>query len=547
MESSTVEMAPRSIVARLSDAPDLVVIAAWAVLICGIATLRVNFIGDGVRHLPPILDRSRPILGEPRWLLFPAFLFAIIKPLQIAGIVDSLQSAVRAFLALDILAGVAYLLLIRNWLRVRTVPAPSRASALLLAGMMMPLLRFSSDIVEVIVPATIALAGLVYLASRPPGKVNQGLWAAAAAIAFATLLYQGMILAVALVPCAIPRGASIRMRTIIPFCAILAFAPLVMVTTMVASGTSPRTAIHLMLTGEENVLYRDRMASHRLPLWERPIAAVSLGTARSIIEIPDNLGVLGSLRLLTHRATFIEGATAVGGCLLALAIVAMGAVAVVRHRDWRIAIAFAGILMLPIVRGYAYLKLYGLMPAVVALAAAVSPPTVVLGAGAIAGAFNLTYIARDMARDREVARDIAPIFNSAGASACWLTTGWGPPAFGWPGSTCSMTQVLTDAHTDQVAAMVAQNNAAMVESLRSCFCDSSAVYTDDVTVSSQKSITELAKYYRFAGIDLTLLLWNPDKGSTTFDRDGILTYTYARPSQLEICKILKSATTNTSR
>jgi len=547
MESSTLEVAPRSIVARLSDAPDLLVITAWAALICGIAALRVNFIGDGVRHLPPILARSRPILGEPRWLLFPTFLFAIIKPLQIAGIVDTLGAAVRVFLPLDILAGITYLLLIRNWLRVRSVPAPSRAGALLLAGMMMPLLRFSSDIVEVIVPATIALASLVYLASRPPGKVNQGLWVAAAAIAFATLLYQGMILAVALVPCAIPRGASIRMRTIILCCAILAVAPLVMVTTMVASGSRPRTAIHLMLTGEENVLYRDRMASHRLPLWERPIAAISLGTARSIIEIPDNLGVLGSLRLLTHRATFIEGATAAGGCLLALAMVAMGAVVVVRRRDWRIAIAFAGILTLPIVRGYAYLKLYGLMPAVVALVAAVSPPTVILGAGAIVGAFNLTYIARDMARDRDLARDIAPFYNTAGASACWLTTGWGPPTFGWAGSTCSMTQVLTDAHSDQIVAMVAQNNAAMVESLRSCFCDSSAVYTDDVTVSSQKSVTELANYYKFAGIDLTRLLWNPQRGSTAFDRDGILAYTYARPSQLEICKSLKSATTNTSR
>jgi hypothetical protein len=31
--------------------------------------------------------------------------------------------------------------------------------------------------------------------------------------------------------------------------------PLVMVTTIVASGTSPRTAIHLMLTSEENVMH----------------------------------------------------------------------------------------------------------------------------------------------------------------------------------------------------------------------------------------------------------------------------------------------------
>ena len=110
-----------------------------------------------------------------------------------------------------------------------------------------------------------------------------------------------------------------------------------------------------------------------------------------------------------------------------------------------------------------------------------------------------------------------------------------------------MNQVLTDAHTDQVAAMIDQNNAAMLNSFRRCFCDSSAVYTDDVTESSLESVTALAKYYGFAGIDLTELLWNPRRGGTAFDKDGIAVFKYARPSQSEICDSLKSATTNTSR
>jgi hypothetical protein len=250
---------------------------------------------------------------------------------------------------------------------------------------------------------------------------------------------------------------------------------------------------------------------------------------------------------MSHRTTFMEGAAEVAGCLLALAMVVMGAIVVVRRKDWRIAIALTGILMLPVLRGYAYLKLYGLMPIVVALVAAVSPPAIVFGAGAIVGSFNATYLARDIARYRKMARDIAPVYESAGPSACWLTTAWGPPVFGWPGSMCSMSKVLTDAHTDQVATMIDENNAAMVESFRSCFCDSSAVYTDDLTDSSRESVVALAKYYRFAGFDLTQLLWNPRRGSTAFDRDGIVTYMYARQSQLEICDSLKSATTNSSR
>jgi hypothetical protein len=84
------------------------------------------------------------------------------------------------------------MLLIRNWLLLRSVLAPSLAAALLIAGMTVPLLCFSSDIVEVIISATIALAGLVYLASRPLEKVNKDLCAAAAAIASAALLYQSI-------------------------------------------------------------------------------------------------------------------------------------------------------------------------------------------------------------------------------------------------------------------------------------------------------------------------------------------------------------------
>lgn len=541
------ELAPRGVLARLWDAPDLLVIVVWGAVIFCAAAFRVNFIGDGVRHLTPILTESRPALGEPRWLLFPAFLFATIKPLQIAGLVNSAKDAARVFLALDFFAGVAYLLLIRQWLLSKDVSPCSRAGALLVAGMTVPLLRYSCDIVEVMVPATIALAGLVYLASQPPENVRNGLRVTAAAIAFASLLYQGIILAVALVPCATARGACVRARTIILFCVILAVTPLVMLTTMIASGSSPRTAIHRALTGEENVLYRNSMALHRRTLRERSIAAISLGVARRVIEIPDDLGLSGSLRLLSHRATFLEGASYIGGCLLALAMVVAGAVVIVRRRDWRIAIALAGILILPVIRSYAYLKFYALMPVVVALVAAVSPPAIAFAAGAIVGSFNLTYLARDIAGDRQLAHDIAPLYENAGASACWLTSGWGPPIFGWPGSECSMNHVLTGGHTEQVDAMIVENNREMVESFRRCFCESSAVYTDDITVSSQEAVTEFARYYKFAGVDLNELLWSPRRGTLAFDKDGIVIFTYARPVQLEICAGLKAASANASR
>ena len=545
MTLETRDPARRPILTRLSDAPDLLVIAVWAALVFCVALLRVNFIGDGVRHLIPIVSHTPPSLGEPRWLLFPLFLFAVVKPVQMAGLVHSVKDAARVFLAVDYFAGITYLLLLRQWLLYRSVSSRSRAGALLLAGMTTLLLGFSSDIVEVMVPATIALAGLVYLASRPPESATKGLYLAAAAIAIATLLYQGIVLAVALVPCAIPRDAHVRMRPFILFCAILAIAPLVMFTTIVAIGTSPHTAIHLMLTGEKNVLFRNILASHRPPLLKRPIAAISVGTESSIIHLPDNLGISQGLRLLLHSATFIEGAFNITGRLFALVMVFAGIVVVYRRRDWRIAVGFAGLMILPTVRGYAYLKYYALMPIVVALVASLSPPAVVLGAGVVVATFNLTYLARDFAHDRQLAGDIAPFYASAGTS-CWLTTGWGPPLIGWPGSMCSMNQVLAAAHTDQVNAMIAENNRRMTESLRQCFCGSSAVYTDDMTLSSKEAVTYLAGQYRYVGADLTELLWSPAKGSIAFDRDGIVIYTYTRPAQSELCNSLKHRPTDTS-
>ena len=224
MTLETRDPARRRIITRLSDAPDLLVIAVWAALVFCVALLRVNFIGDGVRHLIPIVSHTPPSLGEPRWLLFPLFVFSVGKPLQMAGLVHSVKDAARVFLAVDYFAGITYLLLLRQWLLCRSVSSRSRPGALLLAGMTTLLLGFSSDIVEVMVPATIALAGLVYLASRPPESATKGLYVAAAAIAIATLLYQGIVLAVALVPCAISRDAHVRMRSFILFCAILAIA-----------------------------------------------------------------------------------------------------------------------------------------------------------------------------------------------------------------------------------------------------------------------------------------------------------------------------------
>ena len=66
-----------------------------------------------------------------------------------------------------------------------------------------------------------------------------------------------------------------------------------------------------------------------------------------------------------------------------------------------------------------------------------------------------------------------------------------------------MNHVLTAAHTDQI---LCNDRGEQSRDRRRCFCESSAVYTDDVTVSSKQAIIEMARYYRFAGYDLNELL-----------------------------------------
>ena len=526
--------------AAISDAPDLGVILLWALLVSCLATFRVSFTGDGIRHLWPILVSSRPSLGKPRWLLFPALLFVVIKPLQLAGLVSSVEQAAHAFVILNFLAGVIYMLLVRRWLIVRSVGAHGRAAALLLAGMTTPLLLFSGDTVEPIIPATIALAGLVYAASQSPDRQRRAIVVAAAALVLATLLYQGLVLAMALVPCAFPRNTRIRLGTIALFSCVLALAPLTMFFAMVAGGSSPHAAIHQMLAGEENELYKAEMKSKTRGLWPY-VAAVSVGPAENIIPIPENRGISGGFKMALRRDTVAEGIFNLAGFVFALILLFGGVALVVRRRDWRIAVAFAGILVLPLIRSfqYSYTKFYILMPAIVALVASSVSPLVGLFAGIVAGSFNTLYIARDIVAQRRLSNDIAPLFKSMGDSSCYVTTSWGPPTMNFPGSTCSISAILSRDTAEQVDLIMRRNQHTMNDSLRRCFCDSSSVLTDDVTEANQDVAAELLKYYRYSGFELNEWQWNPNRGTLVFDRDGLKVFSYSRQAQSEICSGLK--------
>jgi len=522
-------------------APDLLAIGIWALVAGWLAIERVNFNGDGLRHIAPILAGSHPSLGEARWLLFPAVLFAAIKPLQNIGLVDSVEQAAHVFVALDLLAGLAYLFLLRRWLIARSIKPTARAAALFFASMCRPLLEYPSNTVEPIIAAAVALAGVVYLASQPSERKERALAVAAIALCLATLIYQGMLLAIALVPCALGDRLRLRRQSIAIFFLLLAAAPLTMFSAIVMSGHPPRAALHQMLTGEANDLYKAEMKSRTRTVWPY-FAAVTVGPAENIIPIPDNRGLSGAVRLVVDRAATGEGLLELTGIVFSFALLLVGAGIVARNRDWRIAVAFCGILILPLLRSfqYSYTKFYVLMPAIVALVFSTVTPFLVLVAGAVVGVFNTVYIGRDIIAEGRLASDINPLFGMVDPDSCYLTTSWSAPTMKWPGSTCSLNSILSNDSADQPTAIAQFNRQALIGSLRRCFCGSPLVLTDDLIAANSDSLAEFSSIYGLPRGAMNVILWQPDRGTVFFDHDDLRVFAYSKPAQAAICANLKT-------
>jgi hypothetical protein len=66
---------------------DKVFLAAFLALLLLLGWTRLDYAGDGSRHLEPLIHARFPMLGEPRWILFPPVLFFVIKPFMWVGAV----------------------------------------------------------------------------------------------------------------------------------------------------------------------------------------------------------------------------------------------------------------------------------------------------------------------------------------------------------------------------------------------------------------------------------------------------------------------------
>src|SRR5438552_469122 len=60
--------------------PEAFALLGLSALLIAAACVRQQFIGDGVRHLQSAISSSHPLIGAPRWLLFPTLAWVLIHP-----------------------------------------------------------------------------------------------------------------------------------------------------------------------------------------------------------------------------------------------------------------------------------------------------------------------------------------------------------------------------------------------------------------------------------------------------------------------------------
>jgi len=481
-----------------------VVLGALAVVLVIAAASRRDFIGDGVRHLPAALS-AHPHFGEARWVMFPPLLFALVRPLAAIGLVDGVEAAIQPFLWVSVTSGIVFLVSLGVWLRAECNDGARRAAALLLAGSCAPFLALFSNIAEPQVAAAMAVAGLAYARVRrddPTGAVR-GAVVAIVAIAFAVLIYQGTILAFGMLPLVATRETLLRRRVLGTLCAAIAIVPAAIVAAQVASGTPLGLAFATTVGGERNPLARSFMTRASAGKY---VVALLAGAPQGIVALRNFTGLpalLAGLQASDARTQALAAANVLRlilGCVIVWSLVG----AAVRGRDWRIIIALALILLLPVLRNqqYAYSKFFVLWPVPVALVALRYRARPIAIAALLVLLSNGWLLAEQVRRGRSLYTSVQQLYRAASPTTCWMTSEWAPPlAYLWPGTTAPILGTLATGSDPAIQA------AELTRSLRRCFCDSASVWTD-TTKQDGAMVTDLARHFDYAVVDLTTILFD---------------------------------------
>jgi hypothetical protein len=535
------------------EAPvDLWVIAAWWVVVVALGFLRWDYTGDGLRHLPPIVDGGGPRLGEPRWILFPGMLWALLRPFVVLGIAPTVQGLARVMTGATVLAAGAYMLALRACLAAAGIDSRRRAAALALAGLSAGLFLPSTDLMEPIFGATLVMVALGWAARRvarldaSEADRRRALLVTVAAIAVAALLYQGLVLALGLLPLVFPRETLRDRRAQLQAALILAAIPLVMVGPLVLGGDSLQRALGRALQGEENPLYRSYLKkTGPFARVTATIVALVGGPPQGLVQVGDFHGFNGLIAGLRggegrSQALGILGRFAFGG-----GIILAGVIAAIRRRDRAVLIAFTVLMILPLVRSqqYGYIKYYIFLPVVVAFAAGRARPGLVGLLAAVLVWLHVVSWVRALPGEHRDYREHAAVYEQAGAQGCFFTPAWAPPySFLWPGRVCGVLTALASGHGDTDAQVIAGAHARMTAALDACFCESSGVYADDLTESLRPQLAESARQFRYTSFDLGELVLPEGRASRVSPPDVLRPlYRYPPDDQRRICESVKRA------
>jgi hypothetical protein len=514
---------------------DWIVIAAMVIGLATAAAMRQDYNGAGIRHVHAALTAVTPPIGETRWLLFPTVAWTVLHPLSAAGRIAGIESAARVLVAISVAAALIYLVALRAWLEAIGCDVSRRAATLLLAAATAPFALSYADVTEPQIPAALVVAALAIAARRrAAGTETPGVVLfVVSVVAAAALVYEGLLVALALVPL-VAHAPLRRASTFAGAIAIVAFAVIVAIATRITVGDSSNVAAQSIVQGEANPRVRRFISTPTPAKWATAMVA---GPALAFVALPRFSGLpalASSFRDPASRGSAMANALRL---VVGAAYVAALVWAVVRRRDWRLAIAIAGILALPVLRNnqYGYLKFFVLWPVVVSLAAVAFAPRPVALAGVVLLALNGELLVAAIANGRAGRTMFSSAYAGASANACFVTSGYAPPfEYLWPGRSVSILGTLSLGSDPATQARVLTNT------LINCYCDASEVWTDTADESAPL-VSFLASSFDYHSVDLTALLPDPQERVTKSPGPPPL-FVYTRQRAAAACRVIRSAT-----
>ena len=424
---------------------------------------------------------------------------------------------------LSVASGIVFLSCLRSWVRAECTDEGRRAAALLLAGSCGPFLILFSDIAEPQLAAAIAVAGLAYarMWRDDEKRDHASVIYAILAIAIASLIYQGMLLAFGMLPLVVSsRTLGVRRIIVAAAVAILGVTA-TMIGAQTAVGVRPGTAAVTAIRGEQNPLTRSLMASGS-PV--KYLSAAVAGPPQGIVALENFSGLRTLVSSLVSRDRSVVVASAKNLLFLLVGVVITATLFLkgVRDRHWRVLGAAAILLALPILRNqqYAYVKFYILWPIPVALLATHCRPRTILTAALIVLGLNGWLVIDQIRQGRGGYAVARSAYVDATASTCWLTSGWTPPfAYLWPGTATPILGTLATGADPDV------QRARLTASLHHCFCESTSVWTDTMA-GDREIVRAIGSHFNYRAVDLAALLID-QSGASGHPLPGVLAYSDA--------------------